>query len=124
MRERISSTTNWCTSSSVKEDINGVGEPEARLEAFTPTLFITMDQSSILLKYTCFLLVTGVVLQNKIDLNRLAQFNTDLLSSHYMNILSQYGCGTTGTVVDSIYITNSNHSLNGQDINNILQTTD
>ncbi len=54
--------------------------------------------------------------------HRLAQFNTDLLSSQYMNILSQYGCGTSGTVVNSVYVSNSNPSLSGQDINNILQT--
>ncbi len=60
--------------------------------------------------------------ENQRRSQRLIQFNTDLLHSQYMNILSQYGCGTTGTVVNSVFISNSNPSLNGMDINNILQT--
>jgi hypothetical protein len=39
-----------------------------------------------------------------------------------MNILSQYGCGTTGTVIDSVFVANANHNLGGIDINTILQT--
>lgn len=53
---------------------------------------------------------------------RLSQFTTDLLNSRYMNILSQYGCGTTGTVVKSIFIPSLDHDLSGHDIHNILQT--
>jgi hypothetical protein len=53
---------------------------------------------------------------------RLRQFTSDLLNSQYMNILSQYGCGTSGTVVNSVFVDNSNHDLSGLDINNILQT--
>lgn len=53
---------------------------------------------------------------------RLSQFMSDLLNSQYMNILTQYGCGTTGTVANSVFIESSDHDLSGTDINNILQT--
>ena len=39
-----------------------------------------------------------------------------------MNVLSQYGCGTSGKVVRSAFIDNSDHDLSGPDINNIIQT--
>jgi hypothetical protein len=52
---------------------------------------------------------------------RLSQFVTDLLNSRYMNILSQYGCGTTGTLVNSVFIASGNN-LSAADIHNILQT--
>ncbi len=52
---------------------------------------------------------------------RLSQFITDLLNSRYMNILSQYGCGTTGTLANSVFIASSDHDLSATDIKNILQ---
>ena len=39
-----------------------------------------------------------------------------------MNILSQYGCGTTGTLANSVFIPSSDHDLSATDIKNILQT--
>jgi hypothetical protein len=53
---------------------------------------------------------------------RLSQFIIDLLNSRYMNILSQYGCGTTGTLANSVFIASSDHDLSATDIKNILQT--
>jgi hypothetical protein len=53
---------------------------------------------------------------------RLSQFMSDLLNSQYMNILSQYGCGTTGTLAKTVFIASSDLDLSGTDINNILQT--
>ena len=52
---------------------------------------------------------------------RLGQFLTDLMSSTYMNILSQYGCGSSGTLVNSVFISSSDHDLSATDIQNILQ---
>jgi hypothetical protein len=59
---------------------------------------------------------------NQTRARRLRQFVTDLLKSQYMNILSQYGVGTTGTVINSVFIPSSNHDLSNADIINILQT--
>jgi hypothetical protein len=53
---------------------------------------------------------------------RLSQFTTDLLKSRYMNILSQYGCGTSGTVVNSVFVPSSDQDLSARDVHNILQT--
>jgi hypothetical protein len=53
--------------------------------------------------------------------SRLTQFVKDFLNSRYMNILSQYGCGTSGTVVNSVFVESSNQNLSGSDINNIFQ---
>lgn len=53
---------------------------------------------------------------------RLGQFITDLLKSPYMNILSQYGCGTSGTVRNSVFIPSSENNLSASDVHNILQT--
>jgi hypothetical protein len=53
---------------------------------------------------------------------RLSQFVTDMLNSRYMNILSQYGCGTTGNVLNSLFVAKPDNNLSGQDIRNILQT--
>jgi hypothetical protein len=52
---------------------------------------------------------------------RLSQFVTDLLNSRYMNILSQYGCGTTGTLVNSVFIASGNN-LSDANVHNIIQT--
>jgi len=59
---------------------------------------------------------------NQTRATRLGQFIQDLLNSQYMNILSQYGCGSTGTLANSVFIASSDHDLSGADINNILQT--
>jgi hypothetical protein len=53
---------------------------------------------------------------------RLAQFINDMLNSDYMNMLTQYGVGTSGQVVNSVFIANSNQNLAQADIENILQT--
>ncbi|MFZ1081580.1 MAG: hypothetical protein WAO19_06620 [Candidatus Kryptoniota bacterium] len=53
---------------------------------------------------------------------RLEQFITDLLSSSYMNILSQYGCGSTGNLVNSVFISNSNNSLTRTSFVTLMQT--
>jgi hypothetical protein len=52
---------------------------------------------------------------------RLRQFVTELFSSGYMNMLSQYGCGTRGAVIESVFVENSNKNLSGSNLNNILQ---
>jgi hypothetical protein len=52
---------------------------------------------------------------------RLQQYLSDLLNSQYMNILSQYGCGSSGTLVNSIFISDTNDSLNDSDLQNVLQ---
>lgn len=54
--------------------------------------------------------------------NRLRQFTSDFLNSEYMNILSQYGCGTNGTVVNSVFVSSPSQDLTGSEIRNILQT--
>lgn len=53
---------------------------------------------------------------------RLRQFTSDLLNSQYMNILSQYGCGTNGTVVKSVFVSSPGQDLSGFDLRNILQS--
>lgn len=52
---------------------------------------------------------------------RLNQFLTDLMNSPYMNILSQYGCGSTGTFNNGVFIANSNHSLVDSDLHTFIQ---
>jgi hypothetical protein len=58
---------------------------------------------------------------NQTRATRLGQFMTDLMSSRYMNILSQYGCGTSGTLVSSSFIASTDHDLSGGDIQTIVQ---
>lgn len=58
---------------------------------------------------------------NQTRATRLQQFVTDLLNSTYMNILSQYGCGSTGTLVNSVTIADSTNSLNDSDLQTVLQ---
>ncbi len=53
---------------------------------------------------------------------RLTQFVTDLLSSRYMNILSQYGCGTSGTVGGTAFVAAPDSSLSTADIHTLIQT--
>jgi len=58
---------------------------------------------------------------NQTRAGRLSQFVKDLLASSYMNILSQYGCGSTGKLINSIFIANTNTSLTHADLTTILQ---
>lgn len=53
---------------------------------------------------------------------RLGQYLTDLVASTYMNILSQYSCGTSGKFIGSAFVANANHNLHEKDIHQILQT--
>ena len=52
---------------------------------------------------------------------RLGQFLTDMMHSQYMNMLAQYGCGSSGTLVNSVFISSTDHDLSATDIQNILQ---
>jgi hypothetical protein len=45
---------------------------------------------------------------NQNRMTRLTQFVRDLLNSRYMNILSQYGCGTSGTVASTTVVGSDN----------------
>ena len=58
---------------------------------------------------------------NQNRLGRLTQFVSDLLSSRYMNILTQYGCGTNGTVASTTTVAAPNSSLSATDIHNLIQ---
>src|SRR4051812_1695968 len=58
---------------------------------------------------------------NQTRATRLGQYVTDLLNSRYMNILSQYGCGTTGTLVNSVFVATPDNDLSNADIHGILQ---
>jgi hypothetical protein len=53
---------------------------------------------------------------------RLAQFLQDLMNSDYMNMLAQYGVGSSGSVVNSVFIASSDHDLSRPDIEGIFQT--
>ena len=50
---------------------------------------------------------------------RLVAFMNDLMNSEYMNMLAQYGCGASGSVVSSTFIANSDTDLNRTDIESI-----
>ncbi len=52
---------------------------------------------------------------------RLSQFVSDLLSSRYMNILSQYGCGNSGTVAGTAFVTAPSSALSTSDVHSIIQ---
>jgi hypothetical protein len=52
----------------------------------------------------------------------LKQFVSDLLNSDYMNILSQYGCGSSGSVVASATVASPDSNLSTSDIHDILQS--
>ncbi len=58
---------------------------------------------------------------NQTRATRLKQFVTDLLNSSYMNILSQYGCGSTGTVKNTLFLPNTTTPLTHDDLTTILQ---
>jgi len=59
---------------------------------------------------------------NQTRATRLTQFVKDLLSSSYMNILSQYGVGNTGTVENSVFLSNSTSPLTHSDLTGLIQT--
>jgi len=59
---------------------------------------------------------------NQARVKRLDQYLTDLVASRYMNILSQYGCGTRGKFIGSAFVNNANHVLHESDIHLILQS--
>jgi len=58
---------------------------------------------------------------NQARASRLNQYLTDLVGSTYMNILSQYGCGTAGRFVGSAFVANTDHNLSERDIHRLLQ---
>jgi hypothetical protein len=89
--------------------------------AISRTSFITEVQSSTCPRCTRSFVGDWSSAANQNRATRLSQFVTDLLNSRYMNILSQYGCGTTGTLVNSVFIASGNN-LSATDIHNILQT--
>ena len=62
---------------------------------------------------------SGTANQNR--LTRLTQFVSDLLGSRYMNILSQYGCGTSGTVASTGTVAAPSNNLSATDVHNIMQ---
>ena len=59
---------------------------------------------------------------NRARATRLNQYLTDLVASSYMNILSQYGCGTAGSFIGSAFVGNTDHNLSETDIHRIIQT--
>lgn len=59
------------------------------------------------------------------DAQRLRQYVQDLLSSNFMNVLSQYGVGTgagSGSVGQASFVTNVPNQLADTDIQNIIQS--
>ena len=54
-------------------------------------------------------------------LTHLTQFVRDLLSSRYMNILPQYGCGASGMVASTATVSTPSNNLSSADIHNIIQ---
>ena len=59
---------------------------------------------------------------NQARANRLDQFISDLMNSEYMNMLAQYGCGSTGNFVQHVFIPSTDTDLLQGDINTMLQT--
>jgi hypothetical protein len=52
---------------------------------------------------------------------RLQQFLQDYFVSTRMNLLSQYGCGTAPTLVDTLFRSSSDHDLSNADVHGIMQ---
>jgi hypothetical protein len=52
---------------------------------------------------------------------RLGQFLSDYFVSTRMNLLAQYGCGTTPALVDSQFRSSTDHDLSGADVHAIVQ---
>jgi hypothetical protein len=59
---------------------------------------------------------------NQARATRLNQFITDLMNSDFMNMLAQYGCGSTGTFENAVFIANSNNNLLDSDLHTFIQT--
>src|SRR5947209_11168484 len=59
---------------------------------------------------------------NQTRATTLAQFLNDLMHSDYMNMLAQYGVGSSGAVVNSVFISSGDTDLNRTDIEGIFQT--
>src|SRR3984885_14117720 len=52
----------------------------------------------------------------------LEQFVGDMLNSSYMNILSQYGYGSSGSVVASATVASPDHDLSADDVHGLIQS--
>jgi hypothetical protein len=52
---------------------------------------------------------------------RLNQYLIDLVGSPYMNILSQYGCGTAGSFLGSAFVANATANLQDATIHQLIQ---
>lgn len=59
---------------------------------------------------------------NQSRATRLNQFITDLMNSSFMNMLSQYGCGSTGTFIQGVFIANTNNNLLDSELQTFIQT--
>jgi hypothetical protein len=58
---------------------------------------------------------------NRARATRLNQFLADLVASAYMNILSQYGCGTASAFIGSAFVANTNHNLHETNVHHLIQ---
>jgi hypothetical protein len=54
---------------------------------------------------------------------RLNQYLTDLVGSSYMNILSQYGCGTAGRFLGFAFVANATPNLQDATIHQLIQAS-
>ncbi|HEV3438518.1 MAG TPA: hypothetical protein VG122_14235, partial [Gemmata sp.] len=59
---------------------------------------------------------------NQARATRLNQFITDLMNSNFMNMLAQYGCGSTGTFKNGVFIANTNNNLLDSNLQTFIQT--
>jgi hypothetical protein len=59
---------------------------------------------------------------NQGRITQLNQFITDFLNSSYMDVLSQYGIGTSGTFVNSITVADTSNSLVDVNFHTVIQT--
>jgi hypothetical protein len=59
------------------------------------------------------LLATGAASGDQTRATNLQQFVSDILNSDYMNILSHYGCGSSGSLVSSVSIPSTDHDSAG-----------
>jgi hypothetical protein len=59
---------------------------------------------------------------NQARATRLNKFIGDLMNSDFMNMLAQYGCGSTGTFKDAVFLANSSSSITDSDLHTFIQT--
>ncbi|HEY2661963.1 MAG TPA: hypothetical protein VGI79_19745 [Caulobacteraceae bacterium] len=59
---------------------------------------------------------------NQTRATRLGQFISDLMNSDYMNMLAQYGVGSSGNLANSVFISSSDNNLSRADIESTFQT--